>query len=902
MDALDVLHNRGAFSRLLQACSTFEALADAKRIHAHMVTSGLDHDMYLGNHLVRSYDKCGCVEDARNVFDKMQLRNLISWNTMISAYAGHGDGEEALRLFQGMYSEGIKPNAVTVISTLLACASVDYSEEGKLVHMYIVDNGITSNVVGNALVSMYAKCGGLQDALSVFQKMPCRDEVSWNAMLSAYAQQGKAEEALQLYRQMNWEGAEPGKVTYMTILNACAGPTDLGEGRIIHEHIIRSGIESDVVLGTALLNMYRKCGNVGDARRTFDKLLQRNLVSWNVMVTTYAQHGDGKEALDIFKMMEIEHVKPDNITFSGVLSTCDGPGALADGKMIHDTVIKCGIKLDVLVGSSLVSMYGKCGSLHDAQTTFDRMPEDNLVSWNAMIAGHAQHEHTEAAIEMFQHMQQKDVKPDKITFICVLSACCQPSALEKGKHFHALVLETTFSSNVAVGNALVTMYGKCGTTKCAQKAFEKMPLRDMISWNALMAAYAQQGHVKETLETCFRMEREGVRPNKVSFITMVEACNCPAALTEGMKIHHWIVDLGFELDEVVGTALASMYGRCGKPEAARSVFDKLDKRDVVSWSAMIALYGQHGHGMEAFQLFQLMINEGVLPNKVTYVSIIDACANVAALPEGKLVHSSFLDREIELDVVVGNALISMYGKCGSLENAESVFVNMPERDVVSWSAMIAATAQHGHGKEAVLIFCEMGKEGVKPDSITFVSVLAACSHAGLVDEGCRYFDCMKRDHGIEPTAEHYLCMVDLLGRTGRLHEAEDYIKKMPFKPSVVAWMTLLSACRIHDNLERAQCAAEQVLELDPQNEAVYVVLSNIYSAAGRWEEAAKMRRVMAERGVKKLSGQSLIVADNEVHKFVVGDMSHPQTEKICAELDKLGRQMKAAGYVPDTHE
>jgi pentatricopeptide repeat protein len=555
---------------------------------------------------------------------------------------------------------------------------------------------------------------------------------------------------------------------------------------------------------------------------------------------------------------------------------------------------------DVLIVSALVTMYGKCGGLSEARKTFCDLEEDNLVVWNSAITVYAQNDNVYEAIRLFEQMQLNGITPDRVTLISVIRACSMPSILHIGRQVHVSILCTSFRENTIVGNALVTMYGKCKNLSLARKTFDVLCLRDIISWNTLISGYAQQGNVNEILNIFAEMQKSNVKPNKISFLSALDSCDCSAALSGGLKIHHHIVDSGFETDCMIQTGLVTMYGKCYNLADAQNMFNKSVKRDVVSWSAMIAMYGQQGLGNEAFRLFKKMVCEGWMPNNVTYISILDACANIAALPEGKLVHACFMESDTELDIAVGNAFISMYGKCGSLENARNIFTSMVRKDVITWSALIAVHAQHGQGKEAIRIFREMKKGVVRPDGITYVSVLSACSHAGLVELGRSYFDSMRKDHGIVPNEDHYLCMIDLFGRVGRIAEAEEYLKKIPGNPGIVAWMTLLSACRIHNNLLKGQHAAEHVLELDPQNDAVYVMLSNIYSALGKWEDASRIRNAMADRGVKKLHGSSSIMLDGRVHEFSAGDSSHPQIAEIRVALERMTMEMKLMGYVPDT--
>uniref|UniRef100_UPI0040747504 Synthetic PPR-DYW protein n=1 Tax=synthetic construct TaxID=32630 RepID=UPI0040747504 len=525
---------------------------------------------------------------------------------------------------------------------------------------------------------------------------------------------------------------------------------------------------------------------------------------------------------------------------------------------------------------------------------------NSVFSWNSKIRGYARNGQPEEALSLYSQMRRSGIKPDNYTFPFVLKACASLSSLKEGKQIHGHVIKSGFESDVYVQSALIDMYAKCGELEDARKVFDEMPERNVVSWNAMISGYAQNGQSEEALELFREMQQEGIKPSEFTFCSVLSACASLGSLEMGKQIHGYVIKSGFESIVFVGNALIDMYAKCGSIEDARKVFDEMPERTVVSWTAMISGYAQNGQSEEALELFREMQREGVKPDEVTLPSVLSACANLGALEQGKQIHAYVIKSGFESDVFVGSALIDMYAKCGSIEDARKVFDKMPERDVVSWNAMIAAYAQHGHGKEALQLFQQMQQEGVKPSEVTFTSILSACSHAGLVDEGHHYFESMSPDYGITPRVEHYGCMVDLLGRAGRLDEAEDLIKSMPFQPNVVVWGTLLGACRVHGDVERGERAAERILELDPESAAPYVLLSNIYAAAGRWDEAAKVRKLMKERGVKKEPGCSWIEVNNKVHEFVAGDKSHPQTKEIYAELERLSKQMKEAGYVPDT--
>ncbi|KAJ7552718.1 hypothetical protein O6H91_06G066700 [Diphasiastrum complanatum] len=443
------------------------------------------------------------------------------------------------------------------------------------------------------------------------------------------------------------------------------------------------------------------------------------------------------------------------------------------------------------------------------------------------------------------------------------------------------------------------MYAKCGCTEDARELFDNMSERDVLSWSAMIAGYAQNGLGKEALALYEQMKQEGMQPNNVTLVLLLKACASLAALEQGKQIHSEIIKRGFQSDVVVGNTLVDMYAKCGCTEDARELFDNTSERDVVSWNAMIAGYAQNGLGKDALALYEQMKQEGMQPNNVTVVFLLKACTSLAALEKGKQLHSEIIKRGFESDVVVGSTLVNMYAKCGCTEDARELFDNMSERDVVSWTGMIAGYAQNGLGKEALALFEQMQREGTKPNEVTYTSVLSACAHSGLVDQGRYFFDSMCKNHGVTPTKEHYACMVDLLGRAGCLADAELFINKMPIQPNSVVWMTLLGAARNHGHAEIGRRAFDRVVKLETKNAAPYALLSNIYAAAGKKDELAKIRNQMKEAGVKRIPGCSWIEVDNQLHAFVVGDATHPQSKEIQAELDRLVGLMKMEGYKPN---
>ncbi len=521
-------------------------------------------------------------------------------------------------------------------------------------------------------------------------------------------------------------------------------------------------------------------------------------------------------------------------------------------------------------------------------------------SWKRRLAKYVKAGEYEKTMELFKQMQKRGMRPDRFTFVPVLNACAGLRALEEGRRAHQLIMQTGCEADVFVGSSLVDMYAKCGSMEDAWRVFCKMPSQDVVTWTAMILGYVRCGQGQKALELYKRMQQEGVQPDAVTFVVVLNACASVSALEEGRRTHERIIQSRCESDVFVRSSLIDMYAKCGSMEEASRVFNKLPSRAAVCWNAMIFGHVKCGEGHKALQLFQKMQHEGVQPDPATYVGVLNACANVVALEEGRRTHERIIQSRCESDVFVRNSLVDMYAKCGSMEDACRVFNTMPSHDVVSWNALLGGFAMHGQGKEALVHFERMCEEGVHPDDITFVCLLSACSHAGFVDEGLRFNALMTTVYRIPAKLEHYTCMVDLLGRAGHLQEAENMIQGMPCKPNAAIWRALLGACRIHGNVEMGERMAKRVLELEPKNAAGFVLLSNLYAATGNLELSESVERQRKERDAKKQPGHTWIEVNDVVHTFVVDDQIHPEMIKIRAELKRLSVLMHDAGYVPNT--
>jgi pentatricopeptide repeat protein len=593
--------------------------------------------------------------------------------------------------------------------------------------------------------------------------------------------------------------------------------------------------------------------------KTDEGYVNANNINCNANAGIMCKHGQLKETLHILEILNQCHL--DSSTYACLLQGCLNNKSLPGSKRIHAHIIQTGFHCqDVFLWTLLVTIYAKLGFLLDGRKVFDKMLQRNVVSWTVMIAAYARHGFGREAMALFRHMQDTDVQPNQFTFASVIPACASLIDLED---VYDEIRSLGYDSDVFVANGLVDMYAKCGNIEKARDLFDKMPMRSVVSWNAMIAAYAQKGYFKEAL----KLFKEMPERNVASWNAMIAGYAQNGLVEEAMNLFREM-----PMPNVVSwTSMITGYAQDGKMDEALKLFQEMPERNVVSWNAMIAGYAQNGLGQEALKFFCQMKSSGFKPNSQTFVGVLPVCANLAALEQGMEIHDDVMRSGYQSDIFVGNALVDMYAKCGSIENARHVFDKMHQRDVVSWTTMIAGYAMHGYGKQSVQLFEQMRLSAVKPDRVTFIGVLSACCHAGLVDEGRQYFDCMSQHYHILPTLEHYGCMIDLLSRAGQLDEALDFIKKMPIKPDAAVWGSLLGACRIHKNIELAEYVAKHIFELDPKNGSPYVLLSNIYAAAGRWDNFQKLRGQMRDRKVKMKSGCSWIEVNKHVHMFLAGD-------------------------------
>ncbi|KAF4352331.1 hypothetical protein G4B88_000934 [Cannabis sativa] len=734
------------FSRIYQQCSIGRALNQGKQAHSQMIVSGFKPTVFVVNCLIQMYVKCCNLDYATKVFDGLTDKDTVSWNTMIFAYAW---------------------------------------------------------------------CGKMEFAQKFFDVMPTRDVVSWNSLVSGYLQNGNYMKSIGVCVQMRSSGMAFDPTSLAVFSKACSAIEDYDLGIQIHCVAVKMGFDVDVVTGSSLLDMYAKCNKLKFSLQVFHELPEKNWVSWSAVIAGCVQNNHLLKALEMFKKMQIAGIGVSQSTYASVFRSCAGLSAYGFGSQLHGHVIKTRFSSDVIVGTATLDMYAKCGSMSDARKLFNSMPNHNLQSYNAIIIGYARSGQGNEALYLFLLLLKSGLGYDEISLSGALGACAVMKGHVEGLQLHGLAVKSRLRSNICVSNAILDMYGKCGYLIDASCMFSEMVIRDAVSWNAIISAHEQNDNRDETLQIFVCMLRSRMEPDQFTYGSVLKAC--------------------------------------------------------------------------------------IKPDNFTFATILDACANLATVGLGMQLHAQIIKQELHSDSYISSTLVDMYSKCGNMQDSRLMFEKARKRDPVTWNAMICGYAHHGLGEEALKVFEDMQLENVNPNRSTFVSVLRACAHIGNVEKGLHYFHSMQTDYNLAPQLEHYSCMVDIIGRSGQLREALRLIEEMPFEADAIIWRTLLSICKLHGDIEVAEKAATSLLQLDSQDSAAYVLLSNIYADSGMWEEMSKMRRAMRSHRVKKEPGCSWIEVKDEVNAFFVGDMAHPRCNEIYEKLHLLVSEMKVAGYMPFIH-
>ncbi|XP_006363265.1 putative pentatricopeptide repeat-containing protein At5g13230, mitochondrial [Solanum tuberosum] len=687
---------------------------------------------------------------------------------------------------------------------------------------------------------------------------------------------------------------------YANVLQNCIKNRDFIVGKALHCDVLKRGGCLDLFGQNILLNFYIKSELLHDAVQLFDEMSTKNVVSFVTLLQGHLQAEEYITAVELFVRLHREGHELNPFVFTTILKVLVGMDEAEMGWRIHACIYKLGFDSNPFVSTSLIDAYSVSGLVDFSRDVFDGIIDKDMVSWTGMVTCYAENDYFEEALGCFSQMRLAGWMPNNYTFTSVIKACLGLQAIDVGKSVHGCILKTRYEMDPSVGISLLDLYCKSGGLNDAACVFQEIPERDVVHWSFIIARYSQSDRCDEALKFFSQMRRALIVPNQFTFASVLQACASVEALDLGMQIHCYVTKFGLDSDVFVRNALMDVYAKCGKVENTVDMFLETENINDVSWNTIIVGHVQCGDGEKALALFIDMHEAQVRASSVTYSSLLRACATLAALEPGLQIHSFTIKTIYDQDLAVGNALVDMYAKCGSIKDARLVFETMIERDVVSWNAMVSAYSMHGLGNEALSIFERMRRTHVKPNQLTFLGVLSACSNSGSLNQGYAYLSLMLDDYGIEPCVEHYTCMVSLLGRLGHLDKALKLIEDIPFEPSVMVWRALLGACVLHNEVDLGKTAAQRVLELEPQDEATYVLLSNMYATSKRWNNVAFVRKTMKKKRLKKEPGLSWVENQGSVHYFSVGDASHPDIKLIHGMLEWFNLKSKGGGYVPNS--
>ncbi|KAL4339195.1 hypothetical protein GQ457_08G028230 [Hibiscus cannabinus] len=654
-------------------------------------------------------------------------------------------------------------------------------------------------------------------------------------------------------------------VSTVHALKSCTISSNFEWGSCIHAAVLKSSLQTDVFVNNSLLHMYMKCGCIEHARKLFDHMPERTVASWTAMISGYSNNGLADEGITTFVQM-LENEYPNEFTLAAALQivaeNCN-PRFIC---VLHGYIIKGGFLEDSFLQNSLISAYAKSGILSEAVKLLERFSSRDVVSWTCIISGSVLHGSMQEAVMVFFRMQEDGVAPNEVTILSVLHACSFIGQLRILQWVHGLVSKLGWYQHELV-------------------------------FNSIVETYLSNGYFREGIQlfSGFCFDGEGRYLNQETMANFLQCCGHSNNLKLGKQLHGYLIKHGFS-SCMVQNSLINMYAENEQNESALQVFARMTGRDIVSWNSLITCLIKNGEFHEALKLLKDIHSNGgeMRPDFITMLALIQACSNLSSLMPGQVIHGYITKAGLISDIFIQNALIDMYGRSGKLDLAEEVFDEMPLKDLGSWNSLIAAYGINGNGRLALQAFTKLNKSSPhKPNAITFTNILSACSHGRLVDEGFKIFKSMQKEYAVEPRMEHFVCMVDLLGRSGKLEEAEAFIKGMPIKPSNDAWYALLGACGFHRNICIAERVAEKLSAEDSEGIVWRVALSNIYACRGQWDDAARVRAQLRQvEGTKKEGGWSTVEVKGNMCKFMVNDTIHPESKSIYAALSVMTKHVR----------
>ncbi|KAM7277098.1 hypothetical protein ACFE04_018964 [Oxalis oulophora] len=685
---------------------------------------------------------------------------------------------------------------------------------------------------------------------------------------------------------------------YTNIFSRLKSPLNLFEAKRLHALLIVNGFFhhacTDRVLGSQLVNVYGKNGCLQEAIHVFDKLPQKSNIAWNSLLRGFVDTGQFSKALEVYHLMSRQGFVPDDFTYPIVFKACCGLDDLELGRKVRDMIL-FSHKGNIFVDCAMIDFFAKCGSLNEAREVFENMLKRDLASWTAMICGCVQNGEWFEALSLFREMRCEGFLFDSVIVASVLPVCGRLEDKLMGRALHSFAIRSGFESDLFVSNALIDMYCRCSDTSDARIIFSDSAFKDEVTWGSLIAGYSHNCQFHESYQLFLEMMIAGIKINSKVAASILPVLGKLKFIKQGREIHGYTVKLGFRSDTILGSALIDMYCNFGEIQLAELIFRVISDKEITIFNSMIVGYSVNGQIDSALMIFRKIWDYNLRPNLITLMSILPICARSGAIRLGKEIHSYATRRILGESVTVRNSLIDLYCKCGYLELGMEVFSQMTGKNTVTYNTIISAHGIYGLAGHVFSFFEQMKAAKVEPNRVTFISLLSACSHTGEINRGWFLYNSMINDYRISPNMEHYACIVDLLGRAGRLNEAYRFIEKMSIS-DVNVLGCLLGACRIHNEKQLGERIGKQIVSKlkDPGH---YILLSNSYASSDRWKDKSNMRRLMKEKGLVKKPGLSWIEIGPCIHTFHASERMHTEMNEIKDILEILLSEMKEEGYI-----
>ncbi|KAH7403945.1 hypothetical protein KP509_15G002000 [Ceratopteris richardii] len=762
------------------------------------------------------------------------FRRLIEEEDWEGAHAAHAD----------IMSKGMRVNSnvwALVIQHVIAKKGLD---SARHVWKLVQETNFQPNAfVGSHVIRMFNLLGSVDEANEVFSQLTRPNIYTWNAIISANAKHGQGDLAIKLYHQMVEVHGEPDDFVFVSVLKGCVGAGALDEAKVVHHHVTRTEYEPEAMVTSALLDTYAKCGTLEDVKREFELSSKQDPIAWSAAIAAYAQRGRPQEAFKLYQQMIQANVKPNNITFMGVLKACAKVGALQQGKTIHGHIIKCKLDKDVLIESNLIDMYAQCNSLVDAIEVYEKSAKKEVVVWNSMISAYAHFGRLHDAVEVYENMVKKSMEVNGPSYIALQKACISQYALDQGREFHKTSDYWDYFDKPEVGAAIIEMYAKCGgSLDEAHAVFKKLPKGDSLPWCALIAAHTHQGDGIGALKLFKQMQQDGICPDANIFGAALNAASLMTDLSEGKLIHEQVKDKGLESEPIVSRALIDMYTKFKSFGEAKQIFDTVQNNEAVE--ALMAGFARYGCSKEALNFYEeLKVADIELSNSV-YASLLKACQGGSSLESGIAIHDHIKGRGLVTDPFVCSALINMYSEFGELEQACMVFDSV-KPNLFTGNAMLHALVKHDQHEAAFHLFHEMQQEGLDVNEATLLPLLKACTKTGCLNHG-KHLHALIIERDLEANQVLARALIGMYSKLEGIEEARNHFKKMPVQDPAT-WKFWLDIVAHKKGFSSALECLQDVKEKEKPHVAIFDPLLAACSEEALVDEGYALLKMMKDK-------------------------------------------------------